>query len=62
MLSPSKEFPIVDPYGPLCEVDVYVKAREIAEAEGFSAGWEVYGEHTPFRQSMVYKGIGMGVD
>ena len=42
--------------------DVYVKAREIAEAEGFSAGWEAYGEHTPFRQSMVYKGTGMGVD
>lgn len=42
--------------------DVYVKAREIAEAEGFSAGWEAYGEHTPFRQSMVYKGVGMGVD
>ena len=42
--------------------DVYVKAREIAEAEGFSAGWDAYGEHTPFRQSMVYKGAGMGVD
>ena len=42
--------------------DVYVKAREIAEAEGFSAGWDAYGEHTPFRQSMVYKGSGMGVD
>ena len=42
--------------------DVYVKAREIADDGGFSAGWEAYGEHSPFRQSMVYKGIGMGVD
>jgi len=41
---------------------VYVKAREIAEAEGFSAGWEAYGEHAPFRQSMVYAGGGVGVD
>ncbi|NRA10003.1 MAG: hypothetical protein HRU02_17735, partial [Myxococcales bacterium] len=41
---------------------VYVKAREIAETEGFSAGWEAYGEHAPFRQSMVYAGGGVGVD
>ena len=41
---------------------VYVKAREVAEAGGFSAGWEAYGEHAPFRQSMVYAGGGVGVD
>jgi hypothetical protein len=42
--------------------DVYVRAREIAEAQGFAVGWVPRSLHTPFRQDADAPSGAAGVD
>jgi len=42
--------------------DAYLAAREIVNQAGFASGWHPYGEHDPFRQSLLKTNFNVHVD
>ena len=42
--------------------DAYMAARSVADAGGFSAGWDPYDQHKPYRHDLIRPGRGGGSD